>query len=467
MPLRMTYPRRPEATMKRVTYLVAIMLAGCGNVPTQPQSVSRTHLAPTRDTLSVLWETYVGSQLAGAPWTAGEAYDAGHQLMVPVHAAFVLHRGDWQHQFSDMLGRALREGLRQAPTNVETIRSRLMFLHVASRFVVLAQQTDPSLIPDGLVDEMYRQLDTLWYRGGPAKVEQLAGQGIRDHLLRVLARQARKQSPIPVGDYERMLIAIAGDLRHVERLSGQRARLASTVDDILALGLRVHRELITMLPQGGWVFQAGARSALPEYAYAGQPAIVAGMPEKRVPDIAEDASHSHRTPVWVMSLAGAYAPGTPERDYYEKLAHGLSDQFFRSVLVHPTPDQPFYRVTNFMDGRNGIYRQEAKDGWRMYGPYQLSGSLDLGWWAFLPSPCTVPVFRDMAASFPRSTGALETYNGGRYNPQARANFHRDGHAELEMRLAAEIARADQESWPEITGRAPTTKPKPCAFEQTR
>ena len=52
-----------------------------------------------------LWSATVKPYLAYDLWTEDESYDAGHHLMVPLHAAFRLRESDWQHAFADQFGR--------------------------------------------------------------------------------------------------------------------------------------------------------------------------------------------------------------------------------------------------------------------------------------------------------------------------------------------------------------------------
>lgn len=134
---------------------------------------------------------------------------------------------------------------------------------------------------------------------------------------------------------------------------------------------------------------------------------------KPIKDVAMDTSHSHRFPLWLTSLAGAYPVGSDERAFYEELLMGLGEQFVREVLVGPTDDFPSYRTANFMDGRNGVYRwnyatQGPNNG---YGPYELSGTLCLGWWTFLGTPEVKEMYATMAELSPLPNDVLDVCMG--------------------------------------------------------
>ena len=90
-------------------------------------------------------------------------------------------------------------------------------------------------------------------------------------------------------------------------------------------------------------------------------------------------------------------------------------QFFDVVLVKPSQEFAGYRVKNYMDGRNGLYRWGYKtmgpdNG---YGPFEESGSMTLGWWAFLRTPESQALYADLASQFPFQPTVLNLYARGR------------------------------------------------------
>jgi hypothetical protein len=96
-----------------------------------------------------------------------------------------------------------------------------------------------------------------------------------------------------------------------------------------------------------------------------------------------------------------------------------------------------------MDGRNGVYRwgyaSLGKD--QGFGPYELSGILVSGWWAFLPGERTATLFRDLAAQFPLTEQLAAVYSGPvQRKPGSPPGIMRDGTAELLARLAADLSR---------------------------
>ncbi len=158
-------------------------------------------------------------------------------------------------------------------------------------------------------------------------------------------------------------------------------------------------------------------------------------------DIAADSSHSMRFPLWLKSLAEAYAEGSLEKMYYKKLIKGLAKQFLYRVLVFPTDEFAGYRTNNFMDGRNGVYRwgyvtQGPANG---YGPYELSGSFLLGWWFFLDNYEIRNIYKEMSQYFPLKPEIIPVYIGpgtSRERNKYITYAYFNGFIELIVRLAS-------------------------------
>jgi len=116
--------------------------------------------------------------------------------------------------------------------------------------------------------------------------------------------------------------------------------------------------------------------------------------------------------------------------------------FFHDVLHRPEETFPAYRVTNFMDGRNGVYRwQYATTGpGNGCGPFQLSGILLAGWWAMLPTERALEMSNDMAGRFPLSDDVVKTYTGpntarDRHPLVKWPEYFQNGFGELNVRLS--------------------------------
>ena len=91
----------------------------------------------------------------------------------------------------------------------------------------------------------------------------------------------------------------------------------------------------------------------------------------------------------------------------------LSAQFFEKVIVPPSDEFPNYRTNNFMDGYNGIYRYNYPTHGlgQGYGPYELSGTMLLGWWSFLPDQSIRDVYCFITSRYPFNEQEIATYLG--------------------------------------------------------
>lgn len=82
-------------------------------------------------------------------------------------------------------------------------------------------------------------------------------------------------------------------------------------------------------------------------------------------------------------------------------------QFLRTALLPPTTLVSVFRLNNYIDGRNGVYRlhysSHRGDG---YGPFELTQTLLDGWWVFLQSSEMEKVFENLLRNYPW-TGSSE------------------------------------------------------------
>jgi hypothetical protein len=392
----------------------------------------------------VLWKATVEPYLLTDPWEPGDDYDAGHVLMVPLHAAFLLGEERWIAQFAVLLGRYLAVADRYETTTATRL-DRFHFFYLCSRFLVLAQEGGRSAsIPAGLAEHLETEVRASWQELPAWQWDRadFAG-GIRERLAWKLSDPPASLSYYPaVIDEERFLLAIAADLCAYRRAAAGSLPTAFPAQELLDAAADVYGRRGAATPEGGWLFQPGTFTDHPDYAYAGNLDVGPALLPSPVPGIAEDASHSHRLALWIRSHRAA----DPARDgLYASILAGLERQFMERVLVAPSPSFPGFRTTNFMDGRNGVYRWQypSQGAGKGFGPGQLSGTLLLGWWSFLGTQRTRELHAAAAGTFPLAPAVIETYVGPNTtrprSPFVREpDFYTNGFAELILRLAARL-----------------------------
>jgi hypothetical protein len=212
-------------------------------------------------------------------------------------------------------------------------------------------------------------------------------------------------------DFEPFVLAVGADLRRYRGLVGlpDRAEYAA----MLKAAEAMHRKAAVPATPGssvvaGWVFEPGGYTDYPDFQWAnwnGKGAMPKSAPDPRV---AWDSSHFTRWPLWLESYEAA-ADTAAQRAYFRDLRRGLANQFAQKVLVPPSAEFRTYRLANFMDGRNGVFR--GNNGPNRYLPYQMSGTFVLGWWRFLDDDRITNAYRHVAKAFPMSQAERTVFFG--------------------------------------------------------
>lgn len=331
-------------------------------------------------------------------WSAESAYNAGHYLMVPLHAAFKLRVNDLEKAFGAHYKRMLSSKSDVVGQDSLSALERLQYLYTASRYLVLAQEGAAPGLRKFLLEELnrYWKMKPAWQWG-----RKPFGGGFSERLewkLKTLDVEYSYYRAII--DEEIFLFGIAADLaQHYRQLD---LKAPSLLVDILSVAQKVFKQESVFVEGDKWLLQPGVWEDHPDYAYVGHIEPERWLGKAPIIGIAMDISHSHRLPLILLSLQGAELPGSERFSYYLKLRQGLAKQFFEVVLVPPSSEFLFYRTSNFIDGRNGVFRYQygkMAEG-KGYGAHALSGTLLLGWWTFLPDDKTRGLYQNLLENFP-------------------------------------------------------------------
>jgi hypothetical protein len=367
-------------------------------------------------------------------------------LMVPLHAAFSLGATEWQQQFASHFARFMASNPPPDYPDAQTL-NWLHYFWLAGRFAVLANQYGrPDLVPPGLADYLRGRVHDHWaVRPAGTWAQRAFPGGIRERIAWKLTVQSVSRSYYRgFVDADLFTLAIGADLLTLDRFLEEPSSNADELREIVAVAKTVYEQRGVLQPGGGWLFQPGVMWDHPDYAYAGQTDMVAGMTIARVPGIAADASHSFRFPLWLRAYSEV-TKGTGDAAFWAEILRRLEIQFTETVLVPPTSDFPAWRTNNYMDGWNGVYRwnyvtQGLNNG---YGPFQLSGSFSLGLWTFLGTDRIRAAYRDMGSRFPLPPEVIDTYVGpntsrDRHPLVTQPGNYFNGYRELLVRLASAI-----------------------------
>lgn len=341
-------------------------------------------------------------------WIDRDAYDASHHLMVPMHAAFVLEKRAeierYASFFSDFRSRGTEDW---APDPFH----RMQFLWFYSRFIAMLAERE-QCSPRSL--DHHATAQRLWLEVMMTPAFQWDRPDFPNYFDRV--RWKLDQTVVARSYYRAITdgdlhgLAVGADLAGV----ASRCRIAPVPEYLLAQSLA--REIFTnevdSTPVGGWVLQRGAWADHPDFEYAGHDHVAPDLQPAPLPGITADSSHSFRLPLWLVSFACGEEPGSQSRELFVRLIDGLAIQWSVRTVVFPDASFPAVRMTNYMDGENGVYRYgyPTQGPGRGYGPYELSGSLNIGWWSFV-GPAAIPIYQSQRASLPFNDSIVALYTG--------------------------------------------------------
>jgi hypothetical protein len=341
-------------------------------------------------------------------WVDRDAYDASHHLMVPMHAAFSLGRREEIERYATFFSNFRATG---TGSLVQDQFHRLQFLWFYSRFISLL--ADRENCSQRSLDHHATAL-SLWLPivTGPAwQWDRPDFPTLFDRVRWKLDQKSVAYSYYrAITDWDLHELAVGADLAGVASRCGL-AKLPE-YSQSLALAREIFSNEVTPTSVGGWVLQKGAWTDHPDFEYAGNDHMAPDLQPAPVPGISPDSSHSFRMPLWLISFACAEDSSSPFRDLFVRLNDTLAIQWRARTVVMPDSSFSGVRMTNFMDGENGVYRygyatQGSATG---FGPYELSGSLNIGWWSFV-GPMAKPVYQAQIASLPFGDKELALYTG--------------------------------------------------------
>lgn len=392
--------------------------------------------------IDTLWEATGRLYLQEKLWLTQLAYDAGHALLPTMLLACHAQSG-WLVDYRDHFERFLDTDTGSLATcPIDDEANRLHYLYLAAQFC--KAQTPSDNLAVRLAEKLLKEL-VPYYAAKPVWGWEPAmfNGGIKG---RVRWKLDRAHDAIPryysaIFDVDLFTLCALCDLAPFASDQADKNQCV----DAASLAGEVLKSRGVFLDDGGWLFQPGAWSDHPDYAYAGWEQISANLEPKPRQLSAEDASHSHRFPIQLSSIITG--PDSAASETAKQALRGLTLQFSSKVLVGPTPEFRAPRITNYMDGWNGVYRYgyETAGAGRGYGPFQLSGILAEGWWGFLEHPTVNEVWTNFAKQFPLPSSVVELYVGpnttnSRHHLVAWPAFFTNGFAELNVRSIVELAR---------------------------
>ncbi|MGN5765846.1 hypothetical protein ACNQO6_16030 [Acinetobacter calcoaceticus] len=339
---------------KRIPQVIATLLCGLG----------LQSLALAQDENTIGAEAYLSIKT----WEPSEKYNAAHFLMVPLYYAYKNNDTKLKAKFNEHIEKFLADDSKNI--DIVDFRQRLanfQYFYFLSEYAVLARNQE-------LGDYLLKNIVRVWLdvRGQQWRMPPIPAT-LRERILWKL------QAGPEVG-YKRIItdedIFIFGTASNLLKLYPEN----KTLIDIRDLALEVFKQRSEFNAEGGWLFDKGVFDTYPDYAYAGYNSTSNITKPKPLKNMVSDSSHFFRMPKILLSLQESYPENSQNYNLYKSYRNGLNQQFLNKV-VHIKNNKIY--LTNYMDGRNGVFRWNYNVKNKGIGPYEQTYSFGMGWWVFL------------------------------------------------------------------------------------
>lgn len=286
------------------------------------------------------WNVKFSPLLNEPLWTKQNIYDAGHFLMIPLHAAFYLNNKKMIDDFSEQFLLFMRflDGRGVAATGAGT-QNNAQYVYLASRFIYLCYESGYEyLIPVGLHDVIRNFVVGYFYARGKWWKDQEKEMDMDERFTFIMGDEvAEYQYYKVIPDLCLFVTAIAADLLAISenKALNHDETLKYIVDRLYEL---LKHEVVFLGEGDRWLLHPGRWSDHKDYLYAGHSGIHEEMENAPIHDIAEDSSHFHRFPLFIESWKNAFPRDSQEFAFFERLRIGLAEQMIHSVIVPPSRD---------------------------------------------------------------------------------------------------------------------------------
>lgn len=422
----------------------SFFLSACGgssSAPTTPEPPAPPPPpAPAPDpaivAVETLWPDTVTPYLAEPLWLNENMYDAGLALMLPLEYAFQTSDNTaLKAEFHDFFQRYLAEYQANAENN---LLSRHQFHYVLARYLKFSLN-DWGEVQQTLYDNLLTDFEFDWFL---EETSQIGYEGTRDNIMEQKLAGIGQTTPKfrrTTIDVEFYAFSIAGELAQIQR--AQQQEVTVPVQTMLDLAFLNFQQEVSYTASG-WLYQPGQWDDHQDYIYAGHNTLSPDLTPLPVPGIATDSSHSHRMPLWLISIQQGFDASSNQYEYFAELREGFESQFMEVVFQPSSDDFAAPRMTNYMDGENGIYRFRFHDIPSLklgYEPHNLSGTLLTGYYPFMYNAALQEEYRNL--SFPLDDDIQNLYLGlgGTPDPSRafkNTEYYLTGFAELYANIAA-------------------------------
>ena len=354
-----------------------------------------------------MYNSYIKELCESDLWKERDAYDSCTYLMVPMWYAFQTENDHYVNLFTEYVER-FTEMYKNRSFEFEDVSSvnRNQHLYFLSEYMSLCR-TYGYEVPKELFNILYKEMESYinTYTGSYENDQGYQNMWeVLDGLLDGKGYGLGMSYDHILTDNDMYPLAILCDLLYIsDEVNKEEIDGFLNMKNAAEYANRVMKEKVTSYEDGTWLFQIGEAKDSPGYEYAGIDnidAIEEGQTYK-VENITSDTSHYARMPLWLRSFRRAQSrieEGIPE--YYDSLIEGLGNTVIKNMLVKPDETCEYYRLNNYSNGVNGLYRYGYHEDEVGYGPYGVSSTFLLGWYSFCGKEEISKAYAYTAEKFP-------------------------------------------------------------------
>lgn len=413
-------------------------------LPQPSASASSPALGPNESTRDAqLYAQHVQPLLRSASWNEALGYATAYFTMVPIATAFVRGnakaQSDWIQYIKNLHQSILDPN---TPTNSALAKGELnrwQYLYAMTTIACVATHTGSgNALPKDFLSWVEQDLHEVFTQRPAIHWDHPTFQGFFNNIEYKLNLGPPARSYYrAILDTDLLMLGSAANVAYLARQGILEPKQNASIQRALDLARRIFTQEVSSQEGHPWLFQPGAWRDHPDYAYSGHPTLMPNLSPALYQGGAWDTSHATRlAPIlWSLQLA---ARDEAELAFYQDQRTRFNAEFQRHVLIPPSNNDPYWRTTNFIDGWNGLYRYRRLPAVygvdAGYGPYQLSGTLMMGWWAFLPGGAGRDLYLRMAEGHPLPEAAIRTYLAMGVD----SSIYRNGQREYITRCASQL-----------------------------
>lgn len=355
---------------------------------------SNSHKFDRKQPLDELWQKTVSQTMNREI----DLYNDAELLIVPLYASFCMKEDSkYLDQFNAYFNNAEDDIADLLEDKNIAVLNKLNYVYFISNYILLSNKRE-NKVSHTLVDKCYDFImNTVELPAWNWNMDDF--DNMRDRITYKISEAKPQYSyQKAITDEDLFVLVTANNLLPYYKNAGD----TNKTKKLKELGDLTKQVIYKRFEYNGnhYAFQKGAWSDHRDYLYANYTDIEENMKPFSNKEIEEDTSHYSRMPLMLQNIACV----TEDKNYKAKLETILnvnSIYFQKEILVNPSNESRIYRLMNYMNGSNGLYRWNYNGRGKDYAhkPYSLSKQLYTGKYVFFSSEMQ-DIYKKIAGTFP-------------------------------------------------------------------